>query len=138
MIQRPLKGIVRHPLDTNFEADETLKSNLILEGRLLRDQQQPDAAADRFAQAAAIEERLSEICARQGLQEKSWVHLFSAASCWAQAGNFHEAIYLGEQLQSQAELTPGLRQRVQEFTLVLRQRRSQLAAGLTRAATGAE
>src|SRR5271170_3598127 len=114
MNQRPLKGIARHGLDTNFAKDETLKSNLILEGRLLREQQQPDAAAERFARAAAIEERLSEICAGQGLQEKSWIHLFSAASCWAQAGNFHEAICLGDLLQAQTGLPPRHRQRVQE------------------------
>ncbi len=136
MNQHSLKGVARHGLDTSFEADETLKSNLILEGRLLRDQQQPDAAADRFAQAAVIEERLSERCSEQGLQEKSWLHLFSAASCWAQAGNFHEAICLGDQLQAQANLPSPLRQRVQEFTLVLRQRRRQWAAGLTLTATG--
>src|SRR5207244_9372236 len=118
MNQRPLKGVARHGLDADFAADETLKSNLILEGRLLRDQQQPDAAADRFARAAALEERLSESCARQGLPEKSWLHLFSAASCWAQAGNFHEAICLGDHLQAQADLSPRLRQRVQQFTQV--------------------
>jgi hypothetical protein len=138
MNQHSLKGIARHGLDADFEADETLKSNLILEGQLLKEQQQLDAAADRFARAAAIEERLSALCAEQGLQEKSWVHLFSAASCWAQAGNFHEAICLGDQLQAQADLPPRLRQRVQEFTLVLRQRRRQWATGLTLTATGAE
>jgi hypothetical protein len=138
MNQHSLKGIARHGLDANFLADETLKSNLILEGQLFRDQQQPDAAADRFAQAAAIEERLSERCSEQGLQEKSWVHLFSAASCWAQAGNFHEAICLGEQLLALADLPPRLRQRVQEFTLLLRQRCRQWTAGLMPTATGAE
>src|SRR5271157_4792117 len=103
-------GISRDGLDAAFDADETLKSNLILEGRLLGDQQQLDAAADRFARAAAIEERLGTRCAAHGLREKSWVHLFSAASCWARAGNFHAAICLGEQLQAQADLPPRLRQ----------------------------
>jgi hypothetical protein len=124
------KGIDRGGLDASFEADEALKSDLILEARLLSDQQQPDAAADRFARAAEIEERLSERCMALGLQEKSRVHLFSAASCWARAGNFHEAICLGEQLLAQADLPPRLRQRVQEFTRILRQRRIQWAAGL--------
>src|SRR5947209_6762019 len=106
MNQRHLKGIARHGLGADFVADETLKSNLILEGHLLRDQRQPDAAADRFARAAEIEERLSELSAGQGLLEKSWLHLFSAASCWAQAGNFYEAICLGDHLQAQADLPP--------------------------------
>jgi hypothetical protein len=138
MNQSAPKGIDRHGLPTTFAADEALKSNLILEARLLNAQQQPDAAADRFAQAAEIEERLSEICLGQGLKEKGWVHLFSAASCWAQAGNFHEAICLGDQLLAQVDLPLPLRQRVQDFTQVLRQRRAQWAAGLALIATGAD
>ena len=59
MSQPSLKGIDRHGLDASFEADETLKSNLIVEGQTLSAQHQPDAAADCFAQAAEIEERLS-------------------------------------------------------------------------------
>src|SRR5262249_33987034 len=89
-----------------------------------------DAAADRFAQAAAIEERLSARCAAEGLADKSWVHLFSAASCWARAGDFHTAISLGEQLLAQPGLPPRLRQRALEVTQALRQRRRQWAAGL--------
>ncbi len=123
-------GVDRHGLDASFDADEALKSNLIVEAQLLSTQQQPDAAADRFAQAAEIEERLSSRCAGLGLREKSWVHLFSAASCWARAGDFHTAIGLGEQLQAEAGLPPRLRQRVQEFTDTIRQRRTQWAAGL--------
>ncbi len=138
MSQRPLKGIARHGLNADFAADEALKSNLILEGRLLRDQQQPDAAADRFARAAALEERLGELCAGQGLHEKSRLHLFSAAGCWAQAGNFYEAICLGDQLLAQHDLPPRLRQRVQEFTQTLRQRRTQWTADLALAAASAE
>jgi len=57
MSKRSPRGIDRHGLGTTFEADETLKSNLILEGRLLTSQQQPDTAAGRFAWAAEIEER---------------------------------------------------------------------------------
>src|SRR5882724_1188978 len=125
MNQPSPKGIDRNGLDAAFEADETLKSNLIVEGQFLLGQQQSDAAADRFARAAAIEERLSAACAAQGLQEKSWAHLFSAASCWARAGDFHTAIGLGEQLQTQPALPPRLRQRVRDFTQTLHQRRRQ-------------
>src|SRR5712692_8547284 len=130
-------GIDRHGLDASFDADEALKSDLIVEAQLLTTQQQPDAAADRFARAAEIEERLSSRCADLGLREKSWVHLFSAASCWARAGDFHTAIGLGEQLQAEADLPPRLRQRVQEFTDTIRKRRTQWAAGLVLTA-GAE
>jgi hypothetical protein len=135
MTQRSPKGVARRGLNPHFEADETLKSNLIMQARMLHAQQQPDAAANLFAQAAEIEERLSEICLNQGLNEKGWIHLFSAASCWAQAGNFHEAICLGDQLLADANLPARLRQSVEEFTTALRQRRIQWAAGLTLTAT---
>ena len=101
-----------------------------VEGQSLSAQHQPDAAADCFAPAAEIEERLSAHCAARGLKEKSRVHLFSAASCWARAGDFHTAIGLGDQLLAQPDLTPHLRQRIEEFTQTLRQRRTQWAAGL--------
>ena len=65
MSQLVPQGIDRNGLDASFEADETLKSNLIVEGQLLSAEDQADAAADRFAQAAAIEERLSARCAAQ-------------------------------------------------------------------------
>jgi hypothetical protein len=122
-------------LDASFDASEILKSNLILEAQLLSNQQQPDAAADRFAQAAEIEERLSSVCADHGLREKSWVHLFSAASCWARAGDFHTAIGLGEQLQAEADLPPRLRQTILEFTDTIRKRRTQWAASLVLSAS---
>jgi hypothetical protein len=128
-------GIDRHGLDASFEADEALKSNLIVEAQLLSSRQQPDAAADRFAQAAEIEERLSARCAEQGLREKSWLHLFSAASCWARAGDFHTAIGLGDQLQAQEGLPPRLRERIQEFTDTIRKRRMQWANGLVLSAS---
>lgn len=137
MNQASPQGINRHGLDASFEANEALKSNLIMEGQLLSAQQQPDAAADCFAQAAEIEERLGARCAAQGLREKSWVHQFSAASCWALAGDFHTAIGLGEQLLAQADLPPRLHQRIREFTHTLRQRRRQWGAGLVLTA-GAE
>ena len=122
--------IGRRGLDAAFGAEEARKSNLILEAQLLTAQYQLDAAADRFAQAAEIEERLADLCAEAGLPEKSWVHRFSAASCWARAGDFHTAIGLGEQMLAHADVPPRLRQRVQDFTRALRQRRVQWAEGL--------
>ena len=114
----------------SFAADEALKSNLILEAQSLDAQRQSDAAADRFARAAEIEERLASLCAGRGLRQKSWVHLFSAASCWARAGDFHTAIGLGEHLQADPDLPSRLRERVDEFTTAIRQRRTEWAAGL--------
>jgi hypothetical protein len=130
-MSQPLpKEIRRDGLAASFDADEALKSNLIVEGQLLSAQDQPDAAAERFAHAAEIDERLSSQCADVGLQDKSRVHLFSAASCWARAGDFHTAIRLGEQLLAHADLPPHLRQRVDEFTQTIRHRRTLWASGL--------
>ena len=38
------QGIDRHGLDASFQAEETLKSNLIVEAQLLSAQEQADAA----------------------------------------------------------------------------------------------
>ena len=135
---RLANGIDRSGLDEAFEADEVLKSTLLLEARLLVGQQQPDAAAERFARAAGIEERLSAACLEKGLRQKAWVHRYSAVSCWAQAGNFYQAIVLGERLLAEDDLPARLRQSVQEFTRALRQRRQQWYTGLDPAAAPAE
>src|SRR5438132_3535836 len=102
MNQQPIRGINRQGLDAAFEADEAHKSNLILAAQLLREQQQDEAAA-KFAQAAMIEERLSDTCEAKGLMEKSFLHRFSAASCWVQAGNFYQAIALCDDLLARVE-----------------------------------
>ena len=125
MNQQPTRGINRQGLDATFEAEETHKSNMILEAQLLREQQQDQAAADNFAQAAAIEERLSDICEAKGLMEKSFLHRFSAVSCWAQAGNFYHAIALCAGLLAHGGLPDRLRQHVQDYACTLRARRAQ-------------
>jgi hypothetical protein len=132
------RGIRRQGVDAAFEAEETRKSNLILEARLLRDQHQPDEAAARFAQAAQIEEQLGARCASQGLVAKALVHRFSAASCWAQAGNFYDAIALCADLLADGQLPERLRQQVEAFAAALRLRRSQWYEGMTMEAAAKE
>lgn len=129
MTEQP-RGIDRRDLDPSFEADEVLKSNLILEAQVLVAQQQADAAADRFAKAAEIEERLGSRCAELSLLQKSWVHLFSAASCWARAGDFHTALGVADELLAEPDLPSLLRQRVLGFADTIRQRRSEWSVGL--------
>ena len=85
-------GLDRRGLDQDFAAQENKKSRLLLEAQLLRAQDRDEAAAALLAEAAQIEEALSERCRAAGLDEKAWSHRFSAASCWAQAGNFYQAI----------------------------------------------
>lgn len=138
MGRQPARGINRRGLDAAFEAEEARKSALILEARLLREQRQDEAAAQRFAQAAEIEERLADTCEAKGLPEKSLVHRFSAASCWAQAGNFYRAITLCDDLLSRPDLPDRLRRRVHDYTVTLRARRAQWYAGLVLETAGSE
>src|SRR5262249_7200719 len=104
MNPRPEGGIPSARLDAESEADEARKSALILEARMLHDQQQPEVAADKFAEAAAIEERLAAACDSRGLHQRALVHGFSAASCWAHAGDFHHAIVLCDRLLAREDL----------------------------------
>ena len=132
------KGILRAGPSAGFEAEEVRKSELIWEAQLLRQEQQDEAAAEKFVQAAEMEERLSEVCQTQGLSEKSFVHRFSAASCWAQAGNFYRAISLCDELLAGPNLPSRLRQRVSDYAQTLRDRRSAWYAALLSHATAAE
>jgi hypothetical protein len=119
------QGISRQGLDSAFVAEESRKSDLLLEARLLREQKRHEDAVARFAAAAAIEEQLSERSAGLGLREKSSVHLLSAAGCWAQAGNFYRAIALSDRLLGEADLTPRMRSSVEHFADAVRTRRDQ-------------
>jgi tetratricopeptide (TPR) repeat protein len=105
-------------------AEEVRKSNLILEAQLLREQGQTDEAAAKFAEAARLEESLGRHYAAQGQFEKAHLHRYSAMSLWAQAGNFYQAIELGDELLASPDLLERLRQRVQFYTQTLRQRRA--------------
>lgn len=138
MGQQSARGINWQGVDAAFEAEEAHKSDLMLEARLLREQQQDEAAAEKFAQAAEIEECLADLCEAKGLVEKSLVHRFSAASCWAQAGNFYRAITLCDDLLARTDLPDHLRQRVRGYADTLRARRAQWYAGLVLETVGSE
>ena len=116
------QGISRKELDVALAEEEAHKSNLILEANLLKAQGRYQDAADRFAEAAQIEERLSEMLLQKGLLDKYFIHRFSALSCWAQAGNIYHAIAMGEELLARADLPDRLRQRIQEHVQLLRVR----------------
>lgn len=130
MSQASPRGIDRNGLDAAFEEDEARKSNLILQARLLREQQQDESAAQKFAEAAEIEEDLGDRCLGQGLLEKSRVHRFSAASCWAQAGNFYQAIAICDELLACAKLPDGLQRDIEAYVITLRARRANLYSQL--------
>ena len=118
-------GVNRQGVDATFETNEARKSQLMLQAQMSQAQQKPEDAADKFAEAAVIEERLRDLCVAQGLTEKALVHGFSAASCWAQAGNFHHAIVLCHELLAQAALSARLRQRIYGYVKTLCARRAQ-------------
>ena len=111
MSSSPKNGIDRQGLDQDFAVEEGKKSGLLLEAQLLRAQDRDEAAAAKLAQAARIEETLSERCLAVGLREKAWLHRFSAASCWAQAGNFYQAIAWCDDLLRSEEHTSELQSR---------------------------
>ena len=118
------RGINSQGLGAEFAAAEARKSQLLLAAQLLRAQQQ-DAAATQFAEAALIEEQLSEICETNGLLEKALLHRFSAVGCWAQAGNFYRAIALCDEIQNRQAVPERLSQPIREYAATLRARRVQ-------------
>lgn len=132
------QGISRKGLGAAFKREEIKKSNLLMEIQLLRaEQKDSDEIVAKFAQAASLEEHLSECCARKGLREKFFVHRWSAASCWAGALNFYRALELCDELLAQADLPERLRQRIQQYSLTIRTRGARLneeAAALAMAA----
>jgi hypothetical protein len=131
-------GIDRQGLDQEFALKEARKSELLLEAQLLRARDRDEAAAASLAEAARIEETLSERCLSAGLREKAWLHRFSAASCWAQAGNFYQAIAWCDDLLSQCDVSAPLRRRVQAYAQQLRTRRAQWYADLALATAVSE
>jgi hypothetical protein len=119
------RGLSRQGVDAAFSADEAQKSRLLLEAQLLRAQQQAEAAADKLVEAAMMEEQLRERCFTMGLREKAFVHGFSAASCWAQAGDFHHAIGVCQELLAHPDLPTRLRHRIAAYAQTLCARRAQ-------------
>jgi len=118
------RGISRAGLDASFTAEEMQKSSLLLQAKWAREQGFDGEAARLFAEAAALEESLADASAARGLKERSQMHYFSAASCWAQAGDFHHAITLCERLLAADNLTDRLRARVADYASILRERRA--------------
>lgn len=111
--------ITRKNLSDTFLANEQLKSSLILEANLLKAQGNFEAAAQRFAEAAEIEESLAAELMGKGLQDKAFIHQLSAVSCWAQAGDLYRAITLGEQMLQNNNLTTAQSSRLEKYLEVL-------------------
>ena len=74
----------------------------------------------KFAKAAGIEERLRDACFALNLPEKAFMHGFSAAGCWAQAGDFYHAVWLCDTLLAKTDLPTRLRERIENFAQAVR------------------
>ncbi len=122
MTQNKTVGIDRSNLPNTFVTAERKKSNLIVEANFLQVQGQYEAAADKFAAAAEIEEQLAQQLQALDKTEKAFIHYFSALSCWVQAGDLHHALVLGQQLLHTEHLSAKQRQQVTDYLNTLRHR----------------
>lgn len=109
-------------LPQDFLVEERTKSNLIVEGNLLKAQGKFENAAAKFAAAATIEEQLATYLISMNWWDKAYVHRFSAISCWAQAGDLYHAIQLSEHFLNEAWLSSAQRQQVSQYLKTLRGR----------------
>jgi hypothetical protein len=127
MTAAELDGMPNTGLDEAYRSERTRKSNLLLEGQLLEAQGQTDAADEKFAAAALIEEELAARCRELGLRERAWHHHRSAVGCWARAGNFYMAERLGHALLADPDLTDRLRRHVQATVDAIRAGRREVS-----------
>jgi len=115
-------SISRRGLSVRFIQDEKETSRLTLEANLLKSQHRRKEATRKFAQAARLEMRNSDELLALGLLDLYYIHRFSAASCWAQAGNIYQAIQMCEELLDRFDLKTPLRQRITRYLDVLETR----------------
>jgi hypothetical protein len=122
MLKEQTPGIAYIPLPADLQAIEREKARLLLEAHLFKAQMRFAEAAERFEQAARYENKLADWATAQGLADLSYLHAFSALSCWAQAGDPHRALKLSQILLHSAKLTPPQRVQLQTYHDTLEQR----------------
>jgi hypothetical protein len=87
----------------------------MLEAMIADKSGRPDAPAC-FAQIAPLEEALARDVPNEPHLRPHWrIHLFSAASCWAKAGQFSRAVPLCDELLADPDAPPRFRQDVAEY-----------------------
>ena len=106
-----------------YPEDEALKSGLLLHAALLRAEGQEELSAARFAEAAALEEMLAERADTEGNALRAIRSQFSAASAWANAGDFHHALTLLQILEQRDDAPEALKARARAFADTLRSQR---------------
>ncbi len=129
-MSKPSNSIDRTGLDEAFSADEERKSKLMLEAQLLQESDDLEKGSELYAEAAAIEESLAKRCGDLGLEAKKHVHLYSAASGWARAGDFHHALSICKAPLNEVDKDEPLHNEVEEFTKTVRKQRIQWYSGV--------
>ena len=109
----------------SYSEEEGRKSGLLLQAALLRAEGQEELAASRFAEAATLEEQLAQRAEADGNAQRALRSRFSAASAWANAGDFHHALTLLQALEQRADVPEPLKVRVRAFAETLRVQRRQ-------------
>lgn len=122
MATQETAGMAYIPFPADLQEVEREKSRLLLEAHTFKAQKRFAEAAERFAQAARYEHELADWATAQGLRDLSYLHAFSALSCWAQAGDPHRALEMSQMLLQSGALTESQRAQLQAYHDALEQR----------------
>ena len=106
-----------------YPEEEVCKSNLLLQAALLRAEGLEELSASRYAEAATLEEGLAQRADAEGDSARAIRSHFSAASAWANAGDFHHALTLLQILEERSDAPEPLKARVRAFAETLRTQR---------------
>ena len=99
----------------NYRSDlSQRKSLLIIQAQFQQALQQHAEAARLFGEAARLEEELADSYRQAGYSEDSAISLFSAASCYKQAGRMAEALASATQALSCTTMT-SLSEEIRQF-----------------------
>jgi hypothetical protein len=105
----------RKGLSQKWREREIAIGRLSLDAMIAEKSGRPDAPA-RFAQIAPLEEALARDVPNEPHLRPHWrIHLFSAASCWAKAGQCARAVQLCDELLADPDAPPRFRQDVAEY-----------------------
>ncbi len=115
-------GIREKAPSEEFRRLETEKSDFILQANWLKEQRKYREATEKFAVAAEIETKLSEALRKDGQMMPYFIHRFSAASCWSQAGNLYLAKEMLKELLSEKYMPEQLSNRIEDYLLTLEER----------------
>lgn len=102
------------------------KSQLLFEARLLDEQGQYEAAADKFVRAAELDRQYAVWAESENLLDLALIHRISELSCWGQAGYPHRAIQLIDSLLASSRLDEHQVADLRHYRLALQQQFNRL------------